>query len=192
VTGILLIDVAAMVFAMPFALLPEFGAVVLGGDARTMGFLYTPPALGSLTAALTSGWTGRAAHPGAALILAVLLWGAAAVGLGLSPALAPALVFLALMGFADMVSEILRGALLQRHTPDALLGRVSSLRMIQATASPALGNIQASLLARAVSAPLALVAGGLASLARTLLVARSIPALRQAQLSSAPPKPVSA
>jgi ENTS family enterobactin (siderophore) exporter len=49
-----------------------------------------------------------------------------AVGLGLSPALAPALAFLALMGFADMVSEILRGALLQRHTPDALLGRVSA------------------------------------------------------------------
>jgi hypothetical protein len=61
--------------------------------------------------------------------------------------------------------------------------------MIQATASPALGNIQASLLARVASAPLALVAGGLASLAMTLLVARSIPALRQAQLGDGPLDP---
>lgn len=181
VRGLLLIDAAAMIFAMPFALLPQIGMDMLAGGPTLTGFLYASPAVGSLIGALTSGWTGRTHRPGAALVAAVCLWGLAAIGLGLSGAFWTAAACLALLGFADIVSEILRGALLQRHTPDALLGRVSSLWMMQATASPALGNIQAGIVARLFSPAIALVCGGCASLVATAAVAAAIPAVARAR-----------
>jgi ENTS family enterobactin (siderophore) exporter len=180
VAGLLLIDVAATIFATPFALLPQYGAEMVGGS-QVVGMLYAAPAVGAFLAALTSGWASRVLRPGKALIGAVLAWGAAAIGVGLAPNLALALAALFAMGFADTVSEILRIALLQRHTPDHLLGRVSSLWMIQAMVSPALGNMQAGLLARVASPRLALVCGGATSVVASVLIARAWPALRSAR-----------
>ena len=51
------------------------------------------------------------------------MWGGAIVGFGLTRSLPVALVFLALAGMGDMISEILRNALLQIYAPDRLRGR---------------------------------------------------------------------
>lgn len=61
------------------------------------------------------------------VIGASLLWGASIVAFGLTTILPVALAVLALAGMSDMISEILRNALLQHYTPDPLRGRVSSL-----------------------------------------------------------------
>jgi len=82
------------------------------------------------------------------VIGAGLAWGAAVVGFGLSGSLAVALVFLALAGMADLISEVLRNALLQRYTPDSLRGRVSSLYLAQVTTAPSVGNVEAGLVAQ--------------------------------------------
>ena len=134
-----------------------------------VGYLYAAPACGALLVALTSGWTRQLARPGRLVVVCALLWGmaiaftgVAAGGLshGLPWGVWPILVFLALAGMADTASDIVRGALLQIHTPDALRGRVSGLWLLQGYLGPALGGLQAGALASVWSPGRALVIGG--------------------------------
>ncbi|MEI5097798.1 MFS transporter [Streptomyces sp. PmtG] len=182
VLGLLLVDAAAMVCTMPQALYPALADERFGGGAAAVGLLYAAPAFGALVGAATSGWTARAG--GHALVGAVLLWGAALTGVGLSSWLPLALVLLALAGLGDLVSETLRSALLQHTTPDELRGRVSSLWMAQATVSPALGNAAVGLLAELTGAAAAVTIGGLVCVGATLAVAVAFPSLRRARLGA--------
>lgn len=183
VRGLLLVDVCAMVFAMPFALFPEMGTEWFGGGPTAVGLLYTAPAVGAFLGALASGWTGRFEHTGRALIAAVLLWGVAIGCVGFSGSLWLAILLLGFAGLGDTTSEILRRALLQHYTPDRLQGRVGSLWIAQATAGPAVGNAEAGLVARLIGAPAALVAGGALCVAGVLTIAVTMPAFRNASLS---------
>lgn len=184
VAGLLLIDVWAMVFAMPYALFPELGAERFGGGPSAVGLLYTAPAVGAFVGALTSGWTGQVRRTGAVLILSVLWWGAAILCFGLTTQLWLGLLFLALAGAGDNTSEILRRALLQHYTPDRLQGRVGSLWLAQAQTGPAVGNAEAGLMARLISAPAAIVLGGAICFAGVIAVAVAMPSFRKASLRS--------
>ena len=119
------------------------------------------------------------------MIGAGLAWGAAVVGFGLSGSLAVALVFLALAGMADLISEVLRNALLQRYTPDSLRGRVSSLYLAQVTTAPSVGNVEAGLVAQLFTVTVSVVSGGLACVAGALILGAINPALRRASLAPA-------
>ncbi len=83
----------------------------------------------------------------------------------------------------DLISEVLRNALLQIYTPDQLRGRVSSLYLAQVTTAPALGNVEAGGVARLVSPVFSVVSGGLACVAGALVLGALIPALRNATLA---------
>jgi len=182
VGGMLAVDASAMIFGMPTALFPAIAREHFGGGAATFGLLAAAPGLGALLGAATSGWTSRLARPGRVVIGAGLLWGAAITGFGLSGSLGLALAFLALAGMADLVSEVLRNALLQRYTPDAVRGRVSSIYLAQVTTAPSLGNAEAGLVAQLVSVTFSVVSGGLACVAGALLLGAINPALRRASL----------
>ncbi|MDL4776671.1 MULTISPECIES: MFS transporter [Thermomonosporaceae] len=184
IMGLLLIDAAAVVFTMPQALYPVLADRQFGGGPGVVGLLYAAPAFGALAGAATSGWTARAG--GHALIGAVLLWGASLAGFGLTSFLPLALVLLALAGLGDLISETLRSALLQHGTPDDLRGRVSSLWMVQATVSPALGNAAIGFLAELTSARAAVITGGLVCVVAAVAVAAACPALRRADLTTPP------
>lgn len=184
IIGLLLIDAAAMVFTMPQALYPVLADQQFDGGPGVVGLLYAAPALGALVGAATSGWTGRAG--GHALIGAVLLWGVSLTGFGATSFLPLALVLLALAGLGDLISETLRSALLQHGTPDELRGRVSSLWMVQASVSPALGNAGLGFLAELTSARTAVISGGLVCVVCTVAVAAAFPALRRARLAEPP------
>ncbi|MCP2260041.1 MFS transporter, ENTS family, enterobactin (siderophore) exporter [Streptoalloteichus tenebrarius] len=180
--GLLLVDVCAVVFAMPYALFPALASEHFHAGPAAVGLLYAAPAVGALLGAVTSGWTGRVAGSGRALVVAVLVWGLAITGFGLSPTLPVALALLAVAGLANIISEILRRALLQHHTPGRLQGRVSAVWLAQTTVGPSVGNVEAGLLSRFVAAPTAVVLGGLVCVAGVLLVAAAFPALRRASL----------
>ncbi|SDW43261.1 MFS transporter, ENTS family, enterobactin (siderophore) exporter [Amycolatopsis xylanica] len=182
VAGLLLIDLWAVVFAMPYALFPQLGTEVFHGGPTAVGLLYTAPAVGAFLGALTSGWTGRIQHTGRALIAAVLLWGLAITAFGLSGQLWLGLTFLALAGLGDTISEILRRALLQHYTPDRLQGRVGSLWLAQATGGTAVGNAEAGVVSRLLGGPAAVVTGGLVCVAGVVMMAVAMPKFREASL----------
>jgi ENTS family enterobactin (siderophore) exporter len=184
VGGMLAVDTSAMIFGMPSALFPALAREHFHGGSATFGLLSAAPGLGALLGAATSGWTGRLSRPGIVVIGAGLVWGAAIVGFGLSSSLAVALGFLALAGMADLISEVLRNALLQRYTPDALRGRVASLYLVQVNSAPSLGNVEAGLVAQLFTTTISVVSGGLACVAGALLLGAVSPALRRASLAS--------
>lgn len=183
VGGMLAVDTSAMIFGMPSALFPALAREHFHGGSATFGLLSAAPGLGALLGAATSGWTGRLRRPGIVVIVAGLGWGAAVVGFGLSGNLAIALAFLALAGMADLISEVLRNALLQHYTPDALRGRVSSLYLAQVTTAPSIGNVEAGLVAQLFSVTISVVSGGLACVAGALVLGAINPALRRATLA---------
>ena len=187
VGGMLLIDTNAMIFGMPTALFPAMAREHFHGGSAKFGLMAAAPALGAIIGAATSGWTGYVRRPGMVVIGAGLLWGAAIVAFGLTTILPVAMAFLALAGMGDMISEILRNALLQHYTPDPLRGRVSSLYLAQVNSAPALGNTEAGTVAQLFSPTISVVSGGLACVAGALLLGMLIPGLRRATLATSGP-----
>lgn len=185
VGGMLLVDTNAMIFGMPAALFPALASLHFHGGSTTFGLLTAAPGLGAMIGAASSGWTGRVRRPGIVIICAGMIWGGAIALFGVVHSLPLGLFLLAVAGLGDLISEVLRNALLQRYTPDELRGRVSSLYLAQVTGAPALGNVEAGAVARAISPAFSVISGGLACVAGALILGAAIPALRHAKLSGA-------
>ena len=122
------LDLVAMVFAMPRALFPAMAEQVYGGGPQTTGLLYSALAVGALLGALFSGWLGRVHRHGVAVVLAICAWGVSVTLFGVTDVLWLGLVFLAAAGLADMVSAVFRTAILQAAAPDEMRGRLGAVR----------------------------------------------------------------
>ncbi|MGW1275132.1 MFS transporter, partial [Streptomyces sp. NPDC002491] len=107
-----LADVIAMVFGMPRALFPQLAAETYApyGEGLALGLLFAAIPVGAVAGGLLSGTFSRARRHGWMVIGAVVAWGAAIAGFGLSGSLWLAVLFLACAGVADMVSMVFRGA----------------------------------------------------------------------------------
>ncbi len=109
-----LVDIAAMVLAMPTALFPQAAETRWHGG---VGLLYASIAAGSVLAGLSSGWIGRVRRQGVALAAAVAVWAAAVALAGLAPALWLAVTLLVVAGAADLVSAVYRADDPADHRP---------------------------------------------------------------------------
>jgi MFS family permease len=156
--GTYLVDVNAMFFGMPEALFPAL-AVRFGG-AGALGWIYAAPAVGSLLASASSGWTRRVHRHGRAVLWAATSWGLAIVAFGFAHNLWIALAFLALAGGADMVSGIFRMVIWNETIPDALRGRLAGIEQVSYSIGPALGNVEAGGIASVFSVQTSIVSGG--------------------------------
>ena len=172
------IDLNAMIFGMPTALFPVLALEVFRVGPAGVGFLAAAPAVGALLGALLSGWVQRVQRPGQAVIVAVLVWGAAIVAFGLSTFSFPlALVFLAIAGAADVISAVFRNLIVQLGTPDELRGRVTSINILVVSSGPRIGDIEAAAVAAVVGAQLSVVSGGLLCIFGVAAVVRAFPEL---------------
>lgn len=174
--GIFLVDTNAMVFGMPSALFPAFGEK-LGGGASTVGLLYAAPYAGALVASLLSGWIGHVRRQGLGVFVAAAAWGVAIILFGLSEVVWLSLLMLALAGAADFISAVLRSTILLAATPDSLRGRLSGIELAQVASTPALGNLEAGVVASLTSLRFSVVSGGIACVVGTIVIALALPAL---------------
>ena len=177
VLGIFLVDSNVMLFGMPSALFPAIGLDVLGGDSKTVGFLYGAPYAGALLATVTSGWVLHARRHGLIVCIAASVWGVAIAAFGFAESLWLALVLLAIAGAADYVSAIFRSVMVQTVTPDSMRGRVAGIEFMQVAAAPTVGNVEAGVLASLTSIRFSVVSGGVLSVLGTAVVALAIPSL---------------
>jgi ENTS family enterobactin (siderophore) exporter len=172
------IDLNAMIFGMPSALFPVLALDVFRTGPAGLGLLAAAPAVGAFGAALLSGWVSAVRRTGRAIVIAVVVWGAAIVAFGLSTfSFALALVFLAIAGGADVLSAVFRSSLVQLETPDALRGRVTSIHILAVSSGPQLGDIEAATLASVIGAQASVVSGGLLCLVGVAGVVRLFPEL---------------
>lgn len=186
-SGAVVTDLAATVLAMPIALFPVVNQERFDGDAQTLGLFLSAIAVGGIAASLASGMLTRARRPGAVMLTAAATWGAALAGFGAVDTLLPTLACLAAAGAADTISVISRGAVLQLATPDAYLGRVSSVENVVGVAGPGLGNARAGGVAALTSASFAAVSGGLGCLVVVAALAATNPVLRRWEHRDAAP-----
>lgn len=181
IKGALVIDLNAMIFGMPSALFPEIGTEVLGGNAATVGLLYSAPGVGALVAALTSGWLRRVRRQGMTIIVSVVTWGLAIALFGFATSIGVAFVLLALAGAADVVSAVFRNTVIQLTVSDELRGRISSVHIATVSGGPRLGDLEAGVVASLATPRFSVVSGGLACALGTLVIAKLIPELRRYQ-----------
>lgn len=172
------IDLCAMVFAMPRSLLPAVAAVSIGGGAPTAGALFGGIAAGTFLGGLFSGPVGRLRWQGRGVQLAVAGWGASILAFGLvilgagrsSPGgptwwLVPALLCMVAAGAADSVSASLRSTILQAATPDSMRGRLQGVFTVVVAGGPRLGDVFAGGMASWLGEGLAVVVGALVCIA---------------------------
>jgi MFS family permease len=177
--GVYLIDINAMVFGMPRALFPAMAGSVFGGGTITLGFLYAAPGVGALVGAVTTGWIASVRRQGWAVIIAVAVWGAAIAVFGLVDTLWIALVMLAVAGWADVISAVLRNTMLQTSIPERFRSRMSSIQMAVVQGGPRLGDMESGLVATVTSIEFAVVSGGLACIVGAALIGALMPGFRR-------------
>ncbi|MBT1001192.1 MFS transporter [Paenarthrobacter sp. DKR-5] len=180
-----LVDLAAMVFAMPRSLLPAIGALMLGGGPATVGILLAAIAAGSALAAIFSGPLGAVRRQGLMVLWCVAAWGLSIAAFGAVVLLAgrhegpvpsvwivPAATFLVLAGAADSVSSVFRNTILQAATPDSMRGRLQGVFIVVVAGGPRLGDLVAGGNGQLLGEGWAAVAGGLLCVLGVWLLSR--------------------
>lgn len=172
------VDLVAMVFAMPRALFPAIAEQVYGGGPEVAGALYSALAAGALLGALGGGWFGRVHRQGVAVLVAIVAWGVAIALFGATSSLWFGLLMLACAGAADMVSAVFRTSILQAAAPDEMRGRLGGVFIVVVAGGPRVGDARAGGGAALVGLQGAVVAGGLACVGLVLAVAAVVPRFR--------------
>lgn len=163
-------DMFAMVLAQPRALFPALAAKVYGGGTTTVGVLQASPAIGALGAFLFSGWISKVRWQGAAIVVAVMAYGASIAGMGVTSLLWIGVICLALSGAIDMVSAAYRSTMMQVAAPDELRGRLQGVFIVVVAGGPRAGDFVLGSLASVTTERAALVIGGIACAIGVLMV----------------------
>ena len=175
--GTYLIDLAAMFFAMPTALIP-FWADQLGAP-WALGLLYAAMTIGSVAITLTSGWTKNVHFYGRAIMWAAIGWGVAIALSGATNYLWLVLLFLALAGASDMVSALFRSAMWNQTIPDNLRGRLAGIELLSYSLGPLAGQMRAASMAAVTSLSISVTSGGIICVIVVVLLASFLPDFRK-------------
>ncbi|MBA3798246.1 MAG: MFS transporter [Geodermatophilaceae bacterium] len=180
------VDIIAMVFGFPRAVLPELAATTFADSSNALGWLFAAMSIGAVVAGLLSGPVARVKRQGLVILVAIVVWGIAVALFGLTSSLFWAVFFLAMSGAADMVSAVLRTSILQSGAPDAMRGRMQGVFIVVVAGGPRLGDLRAGAMAAAVSIPATMVSGGLFIIAAMVVVAIVVPTFRRYRCEEGP------
>ena len=181
ILGTISLDLFAVLLGGATALLPIIAHDVLHTGPWGLGLLRSAPAIGALAMSI---WLAH--HPlrhsvGKRMFAAVAVFGLATIAFGLSRSLLLSMLALIVLGASDMVSVVIRAALVQMRTPDAMRGRVSAVNSVFIGASNQLGEFESGVTAAWLGTVPAVVAGGLGTLLVVVLWKRLFPQLAKAE-----------
>ncbi|MEU6919341.1 MFS transporter [Streptomyces olindensis] len=176
-----LADIVAMVLGMPRALFPQLAAQTYApyGEGLALGLLFAAIPIGAVLGGLFSGTFSRARRHGWMVIGAVVVWGVAITGFGLSGSLWVAVAFLVVAGVADMVSMVFRGAILLSAATDEMRGRMQGVFTVVVAGGPRLADVLHGTAGSAFGPRTAVAGGGLLVVLVMLALAAAVPALRR-------------
>ncbi|GAB4054055.1 MFS transporter [Catellatospora paridis] len=193
--AVLAVDLAAMVFGLPFSLFPELAQQAFGGAAGggvELGLLYAAYPVGVFAAGLCSGVFTRFRRHGALMAAAAAAWGVAVVLLALAPRLGPALAALAAGGAVNFVLSTCRNAISQAYTDDALRGRISGSLTVVVMGGPQLAHVLHGAAASMLGPRVAIAAGGLLAVIAVAVIVRAVPELWTYTVAATVPEPSAA
>lgn len=185
VMAVMGLDFGATFWGSATILLPVFADQILRVQEEELGLLFSAPAVGALIGA--AGMTllsNRIRKPGWPLLVAVVAYGLATIGFGLSTSLPLAFLFLAGTGLTDAISMTLRHQILQLLTPDALRGRVTAANQVFVQGGPQLGQLEAGVVAAAYGTAFSIASGGIACILTVVAIGIAVPAIRRYRITS--------
>jgi hypothetical protein len=89
------------------------------------------------------------------------------------------MLMLAVAGAADSVSATLRSVILYSNTPDAMRGRMNGIELAQVASTPAIGNVEAGVVASLASLRASIVSGGVLCVVGVVAILAAMPKLVQ-------------
>jgi MFS family permease len=170
-------DFVAVFLGGVTALLPIFAVDVLHVGAVGLGMLRAAPSVGAGVVGLWLTLRPLRRRTGLTLMVCVAIFGVATIVFGLSTSFPLSLAMLAVLGAADMVSVVVRSALLQVLVPSEWRGRVSAVNAVFIGASNELGEMESGVAARLMGPVAAVVAGGVGTVVVVVVVFLAVPAL---------------
>jgi MFS family permease len=179
--GVISLDLFAVLLGGATALLPIYARDILLTGPWGLGLLRAAPAVGAL---LMSLWLARhplQRHVGMIMFGAVAGFGMSTLVFAVSTQLWISIAALFFLGAFDMVSMVIRAALVQMDTPDSMRGRVNGVNAIFINTSNQLGEFESGVLAAWLGAVASAVVGGFGTLVVVLLWMMMFPALRRRQ-----------
>ena len=168
--GTYVVDLAAMMLAMPVVLFPALAQEVFS-QPHLLGLLYSAETVGAIVATGLSGWTARVTHHGRAIVIAAALYGACIAAAGWSPTIWLAVLFFTLAGASDMISAVFRGTIWNQTIPDNLRGRLAGIEMLSYSVGPLAGQVRAGIVADRWSVRGSIISGGLSCVAGVTITA---------------------
>lgn len=182
------VDLIAMILGMPRALFPQmahesFGGPVDGGT--TMALLAAAMSVGAVAGGVFSGWLPRVRRQGLAVVVAIIVWGAAITGFGVAAGAAGgqagvllwvAVGCLIVGGAADMVSSALRNTILLQVASDELRGRLQGVYLVVVAGGPRIADALHGAAAATMGTAVAAAGGGAAVVVLVVIAALAVPA----------------
>ena len=162
--GAISLDLFAVLFGGATALLPVYADQILHVGPAGLGLLRSAPAAGAALVATALVRYPLERRIGPQLYIAVAGFGVATIVFGISRNFLLSLAALAATGAFDVISVVIRSALVQLDTPDAMRGRVSAVENVFIGASNELGAFESGTLAAFAGTEFAVVAGGVGTL----------------------------
>lgn len=182
------VDIIAMVFGMPRALFPEMAHLSFGGPNEgglAFALLFAAIPAGAVLGGIFSGWVSRVERQGLAVIVAIVVWGAAMVGFGVAAGLAGgtggallavAVAMLVVGGAADMASAAFRMSMLQGAASDEVRGRLQGVFIVVVAGGPRIADVVHGSAAALVGTAAAAAGGGVLVVVLVVAAALAAPA----------------
>jgi MFS family permease len=177
--GAISLDLFAVLLGGATALLPIFARDILAVGPWGLGILRSAPAVGALAASLYLTRKPLQRRVGRIMFAAVAGFGAATVVFALSTSIVLSCLALVVLGWSDMISVVIRGALVQLETPDEMRGRVSAVNAVFIGTSNEFGEFESGLTAAWFGVVPAALLGGVGTLAVIVLWIYLFPQLVQ-------------
>lgn len=183
-----LVDIIAMTFGMPRALIPEISTVDFGesGDGGLFyALLLAAMPAGAVLGGVFSGAVTRARRQGLGIVVSVICWGAAIIVMGLAVTFADgqaglwawvAVLSFLVGGTADMFSSVQRNAMLQEAADDRMRGRLQGVFLIVVAGGPRLADMLHGWIGSWIGAGPATAIGGVLVIVGVLIAVAFVPA----------------
>lgn len=179
ILGAISLDLFAVLLGGATALLPVFARDILHTGPWGLGLLRAAPAVGALAMSLWLARRPLTRRVGYTMFYSVAGFGLATLVFALSTSFLLSLAALLALGALDMISMVIRAALVQLETPDEMRGRVSAVNAIFINTSNQLGEFESGITAQWWGAVPATVVGGLGTLLVVALWMGWFPELRR-------------
>lgn len=181
VLGAISLDLFAVLLGGATALLPAYAKDILHTGPWGLGLLRSSPAIGALFMSLYLSVRPLERGVGRRMFAAVGVFGAVTIVFALSRSFALSMAALVALGAADVISVVVRSALVQLKTPDAMRGRVSAVSSLFIGTSNQLGEFESGVTAAFFGLVPAAVIGGAGTLVVVALWMRLFPELLNAE-----------